>query len=418
MAGFFKSASTLYLAQLPLILIPLIITPLYARFLSKSDFAILMLSQAVTLFVSVFSEYNFTLFASRLVVVHHSDKNMLSEIVSSVTSAKILISAIIVLSSLPVCHYIFKDFGIVASTLSILSGILIGFSPFWFFQGTGRITKIVSIDVTLRTFGSAGGLIASYFYRNPLAPILVMFIFYFISFIVSHFIMLSGLKARFSFKMGLTYIRDGFSLFLTKAISSAYLQATPILLAGFLPAHNIAGFIVAERFMRFITTSIAPVNNILYPRIVKLSNDNFSRAHKTTIYLCAAFFAAGVVLTGVLLLFSKQIIGYLTSNKYSLDDIKVFSLLSLFLPLALVNSYLGSRWLVSLKKEGELNKILSIAAVIHILVVIASPTRYKIIISSASIISTEVVILILTAFVSAGIARKKNRSAVYEKAVV
>src|SRR5437879_1432854 len=151
-----ENAAALYAVQLAGYVLPLITVPFLARVLRPDGFGLLALAQSLALWLSILLEYGFNLSATRAVASHRDDPARVAETVAGVMGAKSLlflgVAIIALLAAATVPAFRRHPEYIVWAWLQTIA---LGFSPFWYFQGTERMVRPAVLEVAARALATA-----------------------------------------------------------------------------------------------------------------------------------------------------------------------------------------------------------------------------------------------------------------------
>ena len=144
MSNLKKNITLLFISQVSNYIFPLITLPYLLRTLGVSQFGLLAFSQAVIQYCIIFTDYGFSLSATRQIAVNRDDKVALSRIFFSTMIAKVLLAlasiCILILGFCLSSEFANSKTLLLICFLSVLGNVLF---PIWFFQGVEKISLLV-----------------------------------------------------------------------------------------------------------------------------------------------------------------------------------------------------------------------------------------------------------------------------------
>jgi O-antigen/teichoic acid export membrane protein len=146
--------------------------------------------------------------------------------------------------------------------------------------------------------------------------------------------------------------REAWALLPGLVAARIYTRAPSLLAAAILAPQVAAGFLYVERIVRAATDVLAPLNQLLLPRLVRASQISLSAARAEL----TGTLASSAPLFGVMLL-AASLFACL-SNPAAGELIPSLSVLAAAAAVSFVNSFIGLRWSVSISRAG----VVSVAA--------------------------------------------------------
>jgi PST family polysaccharide transporter len=363
-----KNAIALYGVQFSGYLLPLITIPYLARILGPEEFGSVAFAQSFALWLSIVAEYGFNLSAAREVACCQQEKKKLSEIVTTVQGAKLILIIFLFLSILPFFWLIpiFKqkpDY-FVWAFLYILA---LGFSPFWYFQGTENMVKAVMLEFILRVLSTAT-IFAVVNVPDDGWKVLALQAFAgLLSTGIPIFWIYRETSWRwFDFNKSLLALRQGWSMFLFRTASSLYMTAG-ILILGFLSSPVYVGYYAgADKLYRATTSLFGPLTLAIYPRISFLVHSDIDQALRWIRLTLISTFWVAVALGLTVSLVSPLIVKFILGKGYE-ATVPALRILACTIPINAVNTVLGMQWLLPHGMEKVSGKIMLSVGVVNIL---------------------------------------------------
>lgn len=393
-----QNALALYGVQLFGFLIPLLVLPYVARILEPSTFGILASAQAFATWLGVLVEYGFSFSATREITGLRDHKSEMARLVSAVVSARLLLCFIAAFVVIAIGFWapLFREspWYLLGSWLFALGQ---GLSPSWYFQGLERMRTPAVFEVIARLVGM---LMVFFTVRAPAdgwkvllvqaLPMLLLVIFL-------HLIIHRETAFGFSnISDTLRVLRDGWGMFVYRALVSLYTSANSFLLGLFVNSTQVAYYGGAERILNFVTAPLWPMWRAVYPRTSYLVRTDYIAAKTWMRRLFWLFFIAGLVLAAGLWLFSPLLVQVFLGPGYESSS-KILRILALAIPSIVVGGVLGLQWLVPLGLERWLNAATLGAGVINLGLYLFLVPRFGSLGMAYSVVIAELIVAILTA---------------------
>ncbi|MDD5665044.1 MAG: flippase [Candidatus Omnitrophica bacterium] len=266
-------------------ILPVLVLPYLIRVIGPEKFGLIAFAQALIQYFMIFTDYGFSLSASRKISLCRNDKKKVCLIFSSVMTIKILLAFVSFITLLFLITFIpkFKNDWLIF----ILSfGAVIGNTlfPIWFFQGQEKMKFISIINIL-------GGIIYALsifvFIKTPQDFILVPVLnsaFFLTTGICALYIAFKKFNLEFIFQGYsdiLTEMKTGWNIFISIVSVNAY-TATRVFAVGLLTNNTLTGYYaIAERIANaFQTFPLESFSQAIYPRLNSIFSKNKRRALK------------------------------------------------------------------------------------------------------------------------------------------
>jgi polysaccharide transporter, PST family len=341
-----------YGVQLAGSLLPLMTVPYLARVLGPSGWGLALLYQALGLWLSILIEYGFNLSAARAVAEALSERQPVDEIIAAVTGAKLFLSAL--------CLGVG---GLLAWSLPLIGGhpsllgwtalytLALGFSPFWYFQGAGRIARAAGLEVAARAVAAAGTFLwvngpndsSRWMALQSLAAAAV-------TGIALVWMFREAGCGRLGTRSSWTALQDGLHMTFFRA-STTLSSSVSLLVLGWLGLPSAAGlFGGADKVARAESAVLAPLSQVAYPRVSSLLARNPGAARRLARHTVAI--AAGLAVLGATAaaLLAPRIVRVAFGPEFAAST-TTFRILQIGVPLAALRSAIGMNWLLPMRLE-------------------------------------------------------------------
>ncbi|MBM3244006.1 MAG: flippase [Candidatus Omnitrophica bacterium] len=266
-------------------ILPVLVLPYLVRVIKPEKFGLIAFAQSLIQYFMIFTDYGFSLSATRKISLCRRHKEQVSRIFSSVMTVKLLLSGASFVLLLVLISFVprFKEDWLIF----ILSfGAVIGNTlfPVWFFQGQEKMRFISMINITA---GMLYAIAIFIFIKKPsdyiLVPILNS-VFFLFSGVLGLYTAFKKFDLEFIFQ-GYRDIKDelmtGWSILISVVSINAY-TATRVFAVGLLTNNVITGYYaIAERIAyAFQTFPLDSLSQAIYPRLSHIFSRNKKRAYR------------------------------------------------------------------------------------------------------------------------------------------
>jgi polysaccharide transporter, PST family len=392
-----ESLASLYGVHAFNYLVPLFTLPYLARVMGVAEWGAFAFADAYSRAVVLVVEYGFGLSAAREVSRVRHDPHARSRELSGVLGAQLLLGVFAALITIILANAV----PVFAAHRRLLPGALFlalsqGASPMWYFQGIERVKLMGTLWIAGRIAGAAGLFL---FVRGPADAWLALFIQGTAPFLS----VAAGLAIAYrdmpflwpSLRLGWRALRSGGSVFLYRAGVSLYTSAG-VLLLGFLATPlAVAWFAGAEKIARAAVAATGPITQAFYPRINHLlltDRHGAAQAARLSLWLTMGVGA----ITGGALFFGAPLVVRIALGAGFEGSVPLLRLFALLPLLVAVSSTFGMQWMLALRLDRELNRIILVAGVLDIALAVTLGIRFHQIGVAVSVVVAEVFIAAAT----------------------
>jgi PST family polysaccharide transporter len=265
--------------------LPVLILPYLFRVIGPEKFGLIAFAQAFVQYFMILTDYGFSISATKEISLCQHDRAEISNVFSSVMTAKIAL-ALLSFALLSCAVYFIPKFRSDWMVYMLSFGVVLGNTlfPVWFFQGTEKMKYIADLNI-------AGGILTVvgifFFVRRPHDYLMVPLITSVASLITGfwgQYIAFKHLGVLFRFP-GYTNLRRqltaGWDIFVSLVAINAY-TTTRIFAVGLLTNNATTGFYsIAEKLAGLCQTfPLASFSQALFPRLSKIFHKNKTRAYE------------------------------------------------------------------------------------------------------------------------------------------
>ena len=362
-----ENAAALYAVQLAGYALPLITIPFLARVLHPDGFGLLVLAQSLALWLSILFEYGFGLSATRAVASHRDDPARVAETVAGVMGAKSLlflgVAIIALLAAATVPAFRRHPEYIVWAWLQTIA---LGFSPFWYFQGTERMVRPAVLEVAARALATAAmflvvrtaddgwkvlALQASAGLTSTGVPLLWLY--------------REVPWRRPRLAQALSALRSGWGMFVFRGAHSLYTTMNVVILGLFVPTRAVGYYGGAERIARAVLNLLTPLSQALYPRISHLTKRDPREAGGLARLGLMLIAGVGLVSGAGMALAAPLAVRIVLGPGYE-ASIPVLRGLALLVPLSGASTVLAMQWLFPVGKERTVTAVILAGGVLNV----------------------------------------------------
>lgn len=359
-----KNTFFLYLMQISTYIFPLLTFPYLTRVLGAEKYGVVVFSNAVIQYFTLFLEFGFLLSATNLCSESREDKKKLGNITYGVMYAKVLLAIVagivLILACLLVPVFQKNSLFFILSYVGVLLTILL---PDFLFRGIEEMS-ILTYRVIFSKFVYTALIFLLIKQSNdylyvPIATIganLIAVLLTWYEIKKKNYIE----KTKVSFKEIFMYLKESSTFFLSRVAVSLYTTLNTVLLGFKFNDYAMGQYGVANNLINTGRSFISPISDSIYPYLVK--NKNYKLVKKLLLIL------EPIIILGCLVLyfFAGPIIKIICGNGYE-DSIPV---LRAMLPLVVITlpTYLcGFPLLGAIGKIKYANISTIIGAIFHVL---------------------------------------------------
>ena len=389
--GLFRNIASLYGVQASHQLLQLLTIPFLARVLGPAEWGRLAQAQSVALFTQLIVGYGFPIAATREVARYRGDASRIAIVVSDIFGAQGILGLLVSAGAVMFCKMwlpgLFADPRLLA--LAILSGLLGGTMPMWFFQGQERMGRVASLDM-LGKLTTAVGLFLVI--RSPqdgwkmlalqAGSAAVVFA------IACREIFGLHRVPRPSATRVADAFRSGWDMFLFTGASSTLSIGNVLLLGLFVP-NNVVGFYAgAEKLCRAFVGFLWPLNQAIFPRVNHLCHTNPPAGARLVLRSFAVMGGAGMAIAVAGYVLAPQVIRLVLGPGFesAVDALRLMTPMIAVMPLNIV---FGLQWSVSMGLDRSYGRAILLAVLVNTVVASILAPRYGHLGMAASVTLTE-----------------------------
>lgn len=333
-------------------ILPLITLPYLTRVIGAEKYGLISFAGGIINYFINITDYGFNYSATREISIHKNDRAILSDVLSSVLTIKMIMTVICFVILLALILYTDKINNewmvFVFSFGTVIGNMLI---PVWFFQGVQEMKFITIANISAKVIFTISIFIFIHSEKDYLYVPLLSSLGYIISGIFCMVILLKNYKVSFKlvkFQALYSRMKDGWSIFLSSMTGNLYGQGTVVILGIFSTNIIVGYYSVAEKLVKAIVGIFNPFSQAIFPY---LSSKAVKLYELKKIYnnLLKYFIVISICVFGVTII-SHRFIYLLASGFNSEIGVLSFKILSVLIPFSIINVIMNS-FIISLKMD-------------------------------------------------------------------
>jgi polysaccharide transporter, PST family len=363
--GLVQNVIALYGVQICTYALPLITFPYLARVLGPSGWGSVVFAQAIGAVIAVFVEYGFDISASRETSRHRSEPGLLSELISGVLGAKVLLAALCICGAVfsrRFTHHVAPSLALFWS--STIWGVCQGINMLWYFQGLERMRLAGALEIGGKVVAT---LSIFFLVHNPDDGWKVMAA-QCVGCVVAHgvTVVLAYREVGFvwpTLSSVLNALRLGWSMFLFRAVQGLTGSLNGLVLGWVAPMAVLGQYAGAERISRVFQQGLWPINQALYPNLTKQMRDNRHDAMKMV--RLSIFFLGGLgLLFGLILFLGAPLLVHVVLGDAFHGSIPALRVFSLWIPLIALSTVITFQLLLPNHMDHQFNVVVLTAGLL------------------------------------------------------
>jgi polysaccharide transporter, PST family len=363
--GLVQNVIALYGVQICTYALPLITFPYLARVLGPSGWGSVVFAQAIGAVIAVFVEYGFDLSASRETSRHRNEPGLLSELISGVLGAKVLLAALCICGAVfsrRFTHHVAPSLALFWS--STIWGVCQGINMLWYFQGLERMRLASALEIGGKVVATLSIFVLVH---NPDDGWKVMAA-QCVGCVVAHgvTVVLAYREVGFvwpTLSSVLSALRLGWSMFLFRAVQGLTGSLNGLVLGWVAPMAALGQYAGAERISRVFQQGLWPINQALYPNLTKQMRDNRHDAMKMV--RLSIFLLGGLgLLFGLILFLGAPLLVHVVLGDAFHRSIPALRVFALWIPLIALSTVITFQLLLPNQMDHQFNVVVFTAALL------------------------------------------------------
>lgn len=374
----------------------LLLLPILARALGPQGYGEVGFCIAFIGYFVLFADWGFDLSASRQIAINHQNPKRQSKIFWTTLASRVMLGALGVFG-LFLLIVLVPKLSTHAELLWIVCLIVIAtiLSTQFFYQGIESLEKYSLVNLVVR---SASIPLIYFFVKQPddvdIAVFIICFSHLFAA-ILNFAHLLFSKKIYWlppSFLEVIQSIKDSFSVAVASSTTGIFSNSIVVVLGFSVNSINVGYFIGAYNLIRAGQGLLAPLAQVMFPRLNRLYAD----APAEAIIALRKMFQFQSILTLTMMLLSLIAAPYalplILGAKFS-HSVLLFQLLSPLLFLGALSNIVGQQALIALGRYGAYTKIYVICSIVGLVAVACMASTFSVLGAALAVVATEALIL-------------------------
>ncbi|MBT8392341.1 MAG: flippase, partial [Ignavibacteria bacterium] len=394
----FTSLSVLQAANY---LFPLIILPYVVRVLGPGKYGLINFAVAFIAYFNLISEYGFNLSGTKAISLVRDSKKELSRTFSVILFIKIVLSVfsfvilLVIVYSIPFFNNNWEIY--------LLSfGMVIGWIlfPGWFYQGIEKMKYITIIQVIVRSIIT----VLIFILIKQESDYLLLVILHSIAQILIGIAGLIVVRVKFHVKFCIpafidvkNQFKSGWNIFQSMIAINFYTTSNTFIL-GLFASETVVGYYAAADKIRIAFQGILSVlSQSVFPYVNNLYQESYQKFKSFIRLLLKIETSIGFILSLVMFIFSYQIADFLLGEKFIVSG-EILRIISVIPLIVSISNVFGIQTILSMGYDKVFNKIISSAAIIHLILLLVLVPKYFAVGTAYAVVLTEFIVLLFTFF--------------------
>ncbi|AHF97097.1 transporter [Desulfurella acetivorans A63] len=394
----FKNIIFLGLMQGANYILPFITIPYLVRTIGIDKYGLVAFAQSFAAYFVIFTDYGFSLSATKLISINRNDSKKISEIFSSVLYVKLafvifsmIISTIIIFSF----KKFYNEYEIFYFSLLVLIGQML--FPVWLFQGLEKMKYITLINIFIKLIFTLCIFVFIKQEKDYLYVPLINSLGFLIGGLIAFYIAIKqfNISLTFSFENIKHQLLEGWHLFLALLSTNIYRNANTFFL-GLVSTNTAVGYYaLTSKIVMSLQALMSPIGQSLYPHLSKKYHNISKKDAVKNLFSIARYYVLILFLIMLFVfVFSGFIIKIISAKPMpeAVIDMRVLSFVILF---GSFNYLFGTIGLINLNFERYFTKSIVFVSIFDIIICLILGYFLKDLGASIAFSLTEFILFIL-----------------------
>jgi polysaccharide transporter, PST family len=388
-SGFVHNVIALYGVQACTYALPLLTFPYLAHVLGPSGWGVVVFAQAIGDVIACVVEYGFDISASRETSLQRDHPERLSALISGVLGAKSILAVLCIAGAVlsrPLTHHVAPSLALFWA--ATIWGVCQGINMLWFFQGLERMKLASTLEITGKVMATLSIFVLVHKPSDGWKVLAAQCV----GCVVAHGItvVLAYREVGFqlpTFSSIFTALRMGGSMFLFRVVQSLAGSVNRLVLGTVAPIAVLGEYAGAERITRVFQQGLWPVNQALYPKLTK-QTQNDPRGALHTVRLSFVFLGALGLVLGLMLFFGAPLLVHFVLGRAFQDTIPALRVFAFWIPLCALTTVATFQLLLPNQLDKQFNIVNFSAVFLNIVAALFLAPRFGAVgIAGSSVIS-------------------------------
>ncbi|OSS43090.1 Membrane protein [Desulfurella amilsii] len=394
----FKNIFFLGLMQGANYILPFITIPYLVRTIGIEKYGLVAFAQSFAAYFVIFTDYGFSLSATKLISINRDNPQKISEIFSSVLFVKLVFVIFgIALSTIIIFSFkkFYSQYEIFYFSLLVLIGQML--FPVWLFQGLEKMKYITFINILIKLIFTLCIFIFIRQEKDYLYVPLINSLGFLVGGLVAFYIAIKQFNIKFTFNLIniKNQLIDGWHLFLAILSTNIYRNANTFFL-GLVSTNTAVGYYaLASKIIMSLQALMSPISQSLYPHLSKKYHSISRKNAIKNLFSIAKYYGLILfVIVFLVLIFSNFIIKIIAAKPMieAVIDMRILSFVILF---GSFNYLFGTIGLINLSFERYFTKSIVFVSIFDIIACLTLGYFFKDLGASIAFVASEFFLLLL-----------------------
>ena len=377
-SSFLHNVLALYGVQACTYVLPLLTFPYLAHVLGPSGWGVVVFAQAIGDVIAAVVEYGFDFSASRETSSHRDDPERLSALISGVLGAKVLLAAVCIAGAIfsrRFTHHVAPSMALFWA--STIWGVCQGINMLWFFQGLERMRLASALEIGGKVMATLSIFILVHKPDDGWKVMAAQCV----GCVVAHGVTVILAYRQVGFRWPTpssvwSALRLGGSMFLFRAVQSLSGSVNRLVLGSLAPVAILGEYAGAERITRVFQQGMWPVNQALYPKLTRQTEDDPRGAMRTVRRSLLLLGGLGVFFGLAIFFGAPLIVRFVLGPAFS-QAVPVLHVFALWIPLLALSTVIIFQVLLPHHMDNQFNFVNITAAGVGIVSAILLAPRFS-----------------------------------------
>lgn len=379
-------------------ILPFITIPYLVRTIGIEKYGLVAFAQSFAAYFVIFTDYGFSLSATKLISINRDNPQKISEVFSSVLFVKLAFVILsVILSTVLIFSFekFYSEYEIFYFSLLILIGQTL--FPVWLFQGLEKMRYITFINILIKLFFTLCIFVFIRQEKDYLYVPLINSLGFLVGGLVAFYVAIKQFNIKFSFNLAniRDQIIDGWHLFLAMLSTNIYKSANTFFL-GLVSTNTAVGYYaLASKIIISLQALMSPIGQSLYPHLSKRYHTISKKDAIRNLFSIAKYYGLILFVIVFLVLISSDFIIKIIAAKPMIEAVIDMRILSFVILFGSFNYLFGTIGLINLNFERYFTKCIMFVSIFDIITCLTLGYFFKDLGASIAFVASEFFLLLL-----------------------
>ena len=354
--NFIQNVVALYGVQACTYALPLLTFPYLAHVLGPSGWGVVVFAQAIGDVIASVVEYGFDISASRETSRNRDQPERLSELISGVLGAKVLLAAVCIAGAIfsrRFTHHVAPSMALFWA--STIWGVCQGINMLWFFQGLERIRLASALEISGKVLATLSIFVLVHKPDDGWKVMAAQCV----GCVVAHGVTVVLAYREVGFRLPTpssvwTALRLGGSMFLFRAVQSLSGAVNRLVLGSAAPVAVLGEYAGAERITRVFQQGMWPINQALYPKLTQQTHNDPRAAMRTVRMSLLLLGGLGLAFAAAIFVLAPWLVHFVLGPDFK-ESVPVLRVFALWIPLIALTTVIIFQLLLPNHLDNQFN---------------------------------------------------------------